>query len=112
MKREFRLTRSKDIKRVRREGIAFSHPLVVLLYLKDAHAGPRAAIIATRSVGKAVQRNRARRRLRAALQPLLPHIQPEVTLLLIARRPVLDAPFTEVQAAIRNLLTRAGLLNS
>ncbi len=111
MKREFRLTRSADIKRVRREGSAFAHPLVVLLYLPNGGQQTRAAVIATRSVGKAVQRNRAKRRLRAALQPWLPRLVPGMDLVLLARKPVLEAPFADIETALHTLLHRANLLN-
>ncbi len=110
MKREFRLTRSVDIKRVRREGTSLAHPLVVLLHLTVPGGQVRATVIATRSVGKAVQRNRARRRLRAALTPYLPRIRPGTDLILLARKPALEASFSDLQMAVYTLLTRAGLL--
>jgi ribonuclease P protein component len=61
-------------------------------------------------VGKAVQRNRAKRRLRAALQPYLEKIRPGWELVLIARQPLAGATFHQTQAALRSLLQRAHLL--
>lgn len=67
---------------------------------------------AGRSVGNAVQRNRAKRRLRAAIQPLLAELKPGWDTILIARQPSLSAPFLELQVALRQLSVRAGLLDS
>ena len=111
MKREFRLTRSADIKRVRREGKSLAHPLFVLFYLPVAEPDVRVAVVATRSVGGAVQRNRAKRRLRAAVAPWLPALKPGYRVLLLARRPILAARFSELQSGLKAALVRADLLS-
>jgi ribonuclease P protein component len=69
----------------------------------------RIAVAAGRSVGSAVQRNRAKRRLREALRQHLKQIRPGWDLLVIARRPILDAEYTHLQVALQNLLGRANL---
>jgi ribonuclease P protein component len=118
--RKFRLTSSTDFKRVRRLGKSYAHPLVVLvtlpgggctpdernLPLQNSHIG----VTAGRSLGNAVQRNRAKRVLRAAFQPYLPAVLPGWDLILIARRPLLDSSFQQAQAAVLGLLRRAHLL--
>lgn len=58
----------------------------------------------TRQVGKAVERNRIRRRLKAAVRELgADHAKAEVDYVLIARRPALTSEF----AAIRTDLVKA-----
>lgn len=110
MKRRFRLTRTTEFKRVRRFGRSFAHPLVVLVVLPNETGDLRIGITAGRSVGGAVQRNRAKRILRSVLRPLLLRSSPGWHVVLIARQPILDAPFTEVQSATQMLMTRAGLI--
>ncbi len=110
MKRKFRLTRTTDYKRVRQQGRSYAHPLVVLTALPNQLDRSRIAVTATRSVGGAVQRNRARRRIRAAMQGLLPRLPLGWDLVLICRRGLLDATFTAIQSALAGLLTRARLL--
>lgn len=95
---------------MRREGKSFAHPLVVLVIAPNDLNQVRVGVAAGRSVGKAVQRNRAKRRLREAMRPLLPHLPPGWDLLLIARAPLNAAPFTQVRQAVHILLRRAGLL--
>ncbi len=120
MKRRFRLTKSADYKRVRRFGKSFAHPLVVLVALpderlqngtrQDEDETSRFAVSAGRSVGNAVERNRAKRLLRAAIQPLIPSILPGWDILLIARRPLANVKCQDAQKALTNLLKRAHLL--
>jgi ribonuclease P protein component len=110
VKRSFRLTSSTDFKRVRRFGKSHAHPLVVLIALPREDEQTLFGVAAGRSVWKAVQRNRAKRRLRAALQPALPRTAPGWDVVLIARPPLLKAPFSHVQVALTNLLKRADLL--
>lgn len=111
VKRGFRLTRSTDIKRVRRSGKSYAHPLVVLYVLKadvlETHIGVSAGL----AVGNAVKRNRAKRLLRAAMSDLIPVTVPGSDLLLIARSPLPAANVQQTREALSILLKRAGLLS-
>lgn len=111
MKRRFRLTSSTDFKRVRRLGKSYAHPLIVLVALPNEVDRPRFGIAAGRSLGKAVQRNRAKRLLRESLRPLIPRISPGWDLLLMARGPMAGADYPQIQAALADLLERARLLS-
>ncbi len=111
MKRRFRLTRSIDIKRVRRSGKSFAHPLLVLYVMKADHPVTRVGVTAGVTAGNAVQRNRAKRLLRAAMSDLMPSTLPEYDLMLIARAPLPEAKLEAVRSALTNVLQRAGLLS-
>ena len=112
MKRRFRLTGSAGFKRVRHSGKAFTHPLVVLVALPNELAQTRLTVAASRAVGNAVLRNRAKRLLRAALIPVLEDLKTGWDLILIARRSMAMATFKDTQAAVRNVLERARLLQN
>ncbi|MGA2488853.1 MAG: ribonuclease P protein component [Anaerolineales bacterium] len=111
MKRCFRLTRSTDVKRVRRSGKSYAHPLVVLYVLKSEQSSVRVGVSAGLAVGNAVKRNRAKRLLRAAMNELLPLTAPGSDLLLIARSPLPKSDILHTRAALSILLERAGLLS-
>lgn len=110
MKRKFRLTHSNDFKRVRHTGKSYAHPLAVIVVIKGLAENSRAGIIATRSVGGAVERNRVKRQLREIISHLLPELTMHVDLLLIAREPASRASFFEIQTAVMGLLGKAGLI--
>jgi ribonuclease P protein component len=111
VKRKFRLIRSTDFQRVRRFGKSYAHPLIVLVGLENkTEDHPRLGVAAGRSVGNAVHRNRAKRLMRAALQPFLPKISPGWDILLLARKPMRDATYQSTQAAVLQLLRRAHLI--
>ncbi|MEW6718617.1 MAG: ribonuclease P protein component [Chloroflexota bacterium] len=112
MERRYRLTKSTDFKRVWRQGHSYAHPLIVLIALTNNGSQTRFGITAGRVLGGAAKRNRVKRQLRAALHPLLPHIPPGWDIILLARRPITQSSFKEIQAAVVSLLRRANLLNA
>ena len=109
MKPRFRLTRSKDFERVRRFGKSYAHPLLVLIVHPTKTDQVRIGIAAGKSVGGAVQRNRAKRLLRAAAAPLIRSVAPGHDLILLARRPLVEVKSQDAQTALETLLKRAKL---
>jgi ribonuclease P protein component len=110
--RNFRLTNSTDIMRVRRFGKSYAHPLVLLIVLQVPDEKSQIGIIAGRSVGNAVQRNHAKRMLREALRTLLFLVKPGWKIILISRRPILKAELTEIQDALSKLFYKAHLIGN
>jgi ribonuclease P protein component len=110
VKRRFRLTRSTDIKRVRRSGKSYAHPLVILYALQSEPEGVRVGVSAGLAVGNAVKRNRAKRLLRAAMGELLAQTTPGFDLLLIARSELPESDLQQTRTALSTLLGQAGLL--
>jgi ribonuclease P protein component len=113
VKRGFRLNRPADFKRVRREGKSFAHPFCVLIALPNELGSLRVGVVAGRAaVGGAVQRNRAKRVLRAAITPLLGRIQPGRDIVLIAKEGLSGKKSGEVQAVLEDLLSKGKLLKN
>lgn len=69
----------------------------------DGHAG-EVAVVASRTVGNAVARNRAKRRLRAAARQA--RLPAAVDLVIDARRAAVDAPFTTLHRDLQRLSAR------
>lgn len=110
MQRRFRLIRSSDFKRVRNVGKSFAHPLIVLVTSPARDAQTQIGVVAGKTVGGAVQRNRAKRLLREAVRRQFPGILPGHDLIWIARPSIAGATFEEVSAAVTQQLRRARLL--
>ena len=101
-----------DFARVRSEGRAIrgTHCLVVVTRAGDEPI--RIAFVASRrGVGGAVQRNRARRRLREIVRRRWPKMAQRGTwLMFVAFRSTLTAPHAELALDVERLLVRAGML--
>ena len=109
MKRNFRLRKKTDFQRVRRLGRSKAHPLVVLVKLENESGRTRFGVTASRAVGGAVQRNRAKRRIQGILNPIASQVAGGWDLIFIARRPLMNANHAELQHAVFSLLKKSGL---
>lgn len=111
-----RLRRAGEIRQLREHGRAWRHPLAILLVLarpndppEDEYAPTRFAVSASRQVGNAVTRNRAKRLLREAIRHHVHEIETGWNCLLIARPLTPQASLAEVETAVLQLLSRARL---
>jgi ribonuclease P protein component len=110
LKRSFRLTRNEDIKSVRQEGITIAEEAIVLGFKSNDLERNRIAVIAGRSIGGAVQRNLAKRRMRSAFQCFQPMLVEGYDIVIIARKHILEIEYQALVDALRSLLEKAGLL--
>jgi ribonuclease P protein component len=102
-----------DFKRVRRSGKSYAHPLLVLIVLPNQESPTvRIGISASHAVGNAVVRNRAKRRIRAIIDALLPDLKPGWDMIFLARVPIREAGFQEIEMAAASLLQRAGVIGT
>lgn len=105
-----RLQRRADVARVHQEGRSWAHPLLVLLVRPNGLQRARVAVVASRRLGKATARNRAKRLLREAARHVYPELMPGWDLLLIARPKILEAKEPQVRQALGILAREAGLV--
>jgi ribonuclease P protein component len=111
MRKKYRLRASADFERIRREGPSWAHPLLVLSALPNSVGHSRFGFITGRRIGGAVKRNLIKRRLREAVRTRAQkgEIVEGWDIVFIARRPIGDASFQQVDQAIGLLLRRARL---
>ena len=102
------LKRRAEFLRVARAGHKSVTASLVAQIAENAHdAEFRVGFTASRKVGNAVERNRARRRLRAAAKIVMPErALPGHDYVLIARRPILRQPFDAVLDDLGNAVRR------
>lgn len=68
--------------------------------------GPRIGFTVPRAVGKAVVRNRIKRRVREAVRSLLDRLNPQWSIVINPRRKACDAPLAELQREVERLFQR------
>jgi len=103
-KRE-RLRRRQDFVAVYRNGRAWVNRFLVLRALPNSLPHPRYGFVVSQRVGKAVVRNRLKRRLREGLRFLT--LPPGWDTVLLARPPAASASYRELTQAMTNLISRA-----
>ena len=110
MKRNFRLTRTKDFARVKKEGKSRHHKLAVLVFIPNNKEYSRAAFVASKAVGNAVIRNLIKRRMKACVANSWSNIKSGWDLVLYARTAGAMASYSDLQEGISVLLSNAGLI--
>lgn len=105
-----RLNHTLDIQRVRRHGKSIAHPFFVLIFLRDKQVeNAPVGVIASKAVGGAVERNRAKRVLRSAASALHKNILHDAMVLLIARHDILEHDTPEITEILASQLKKAGI---
>jgi ribonuclease P protein component len=110
VKREFHLTHSKDIQRVKSKNQTVYHRLLILVYAQNELDISRTAVVASKKVGNAVKRNRIRRRIWAAVDQQWNEIKPGWDLIFYSRNAIVDADYLEILNAVKHLLGQAGVI--
>ena len=110
MNRSYSLKRHKDFRYTYRSGKSVSSRLFSLIWARNRLDAVHIGFSVSKKIGNSVQRNRAKRRLRACVTPLLDSIRKGTNLIVVARPEVLTVPFAEMQKQMSELLKRARLL--
>jgi ribonuclease P protein component len=108
MRKELRLRRRKDFDAVFRQGRAWHNELLVLRSIPNALEHNRYGFVTSKRLGKAVARNRVRRRLRESVR-VLP-ANPGWDVVVSSKARAAEADFHELNRAVVELLDRAGIL--
>ncbi len=104
------LVRNNDFRRVYAKGKAYVGFSLVLYVIKNRAGKTRVGITSSKKIGNAVQRNRSRRVLRAALAEVLPaEGVGNFDLVLVARGSTAAQKSGQVAGQLRRLMKKAGL---
>jgi ribonuclease P protein component len=112
MERKYRLRLNSDFRRVRQKGKSWANRLVVLCALPNDLEHSRFGFAASKRIGKAVVRNRVRRRMREAVRLRCGLISDGWDLVFIARSAIRQATYAEIAEGVEHLLRRAKLYES
>ena len=107
MQRQHRLGATARISEIHRQGRSVANGLLVMRVLPNGLDRSRFCFIAGKRVGKAVVRNRVKRRLREVVRNSA--AAPGWDTVLIARKGAGDADFKQLERAVHNLIRRTRL---
>jgi ribonuclease P protein component len=103
-----RIRRRPDFERAYSEGARFHARFMTLIVVPNSTTHPRLGVAASRKLGAAVSRNRAKRLARELFRchkigPAF-EAQPGIDVVIVPRREMLDAPFATLEADYRRAL--------
>ena len=99
-----RLLKHADFQAVYQQGKRhFSGNVAAFYRVRGDEAGPRVGFTVSKSLGGAVERNRIRRRMRAAVQRRLARLARPIDVVLHPRKSVLELEFSKLDAEIDQL---------
>ena len=105
-----RILKTAEFRQVYDHGFRFTTRLFTAFCLahvnRDSAIGPRFGFTVPRALGPAVRRNRIRRRVREAIRLVPGAIAPHWDIVINPRRSVFDAPFSALEAEVRELVNR------
>ncbi len=110
LSRARRLVRSVHFREAYEQGRRWVGRYMVLWVREGEGATLRLGVVASRKVGGATHRVKARRRLREAYRQVRYRLRGPVDVVLVARRAIRDAGHEDVLNELLNLAGRAGLL--
>lgn len=109
MQRQYRLKRRAAFNYVYRKGES-AHAGDVILLSAKSREGLKIGLSVSKKVGGAVVRNRVKRLLREAINPLIDRIDASYMYVIIARPSLAGRSFSQVCASVETAFRRAGRL--
>ena len=100
----------KDFDRLYKKGRSAGDRFVVVFYIPNGLGYSRRAFLASKKVGGAVARNRARRLMKESFRRIESDLLTGRDILFIARREAADAGLQEVETSMRRAINKCGLI--
>jgi len=100
----------RDFDRLYKRGRSTGDSYVVVFHISNGLGYSRKAFLASKKVGGAVARNRARRLMKEGFRKVENEVLPGKDILFIARKDAVNVKSTEVEKSIRRALEKCGLI--
>ncbi|MEA5050732.1 MAG: ribonuclease P protein component [Oscillospiraceae bacterium] len=97
--------------RAYRSRLSFVSPVLVTYVLRKKRGGIRIGITASKKIGCAVQRNRARRIVKAAASKVLENADGSFDIVFVCRAATVEKKSTDLEPVLRRQLQKAGVLH-
>lgn len=104
------LKENRDFRRLYCRGKSYVSPVVVTYVYRNRNKNVRYGITTSKKIGKAVQRNRSRRIIRAAFTQLLPSVKTGYDFVFVARTKTPYVKSTDILRCLSKQLKEAGVL--
>lgn len=109
LKKLFRIRKSKEYSNTYKDGLKIIGKYLIVYALINNLSINRFGIVASKKLGNAVMRNRARRRIRAIAGGSVKRLQPGYDIVIIARQSMARADYDRLEKDFYTVMKRAGL---
>ena len=109
MNRSYSLKKNKSFRYVYRRGKTFVYDSLSICYVMKKTPGLQVGFSVSKKIGKAVIRNRVKRRLKEAFSQVLNDVKPNVLVIIIARPGIAEKDFAAIKKNLERLLQKAKL---
>mgnify|MGYP006306739869 FL=1 len=106
------LKQKKDFQKVFNYGKSIASKYLVLYWNPNKLENNRFGFSISKRIGKAVVRNKLKRRLKEIIRTRLNKTDSSYDIIIIARKPVNDLGFLEIKDDLKKLYKRAGLIDN
>lgn len=107
--KEYRLRKNSDFRKVYRSSKSLATKYLVLYPRSHKNDSIRIGFSISKKVGKAHVRNYYKRRLREIVRKNLVHIKPGCDLIFLARVPIVEIEYCELEKNVKYLLKKSGV---
>lgn len=111
MKNTVSIKENREFSYLYRRGKFFSSDCLIIYFKKNRFDGNRLGITVSKKVGKAVIRNRVRRRIKEAYREVEGMIVSSCDFVVVARAKAADCDYNKIKSALIYLFKKADLLN-
>lgn len=111
IKRENRLKKNKHFNYIYKNGTSVKLGILCLVYTKTKFKPFKVGFSVNNKIGKAVVRNKVKRRLRESFNQIVSLIDRRYNYIFVAKEGIVEKNFIEIKTNMLNLIKKAGLLN-
>lgn len=111
-----RIRKTAEYSRIYKKGEKYYSPFFVLFVNHKppqplVYTLPKFGIVASKKVGKAVQRNKAKRWIREVIKDLLPNLKQDFEAVIVANSSILKSDYHEIKQVTEKAFKKASLFS-
>jgi ribonuclease P protein component len=110
LNKKYRISKKKDYNNIYQTGRNYPGKYMILLLANSEKENNRYGIIASKKIGNAVKRNKAKRRIRSIINNHKEKLKNNYDLVIIARPAINNASYTLINNEFLRIMRKAGLL--
>ncbi|MGN1227195.1 MAG: ribonuclease P protein component [Christensenellales bacterium] len=110
LKRKNRLTKNRHFQYIYKKGSKVYSKNLYIVYATTKIKPCKIGVVVSNKVGKAVYRNKVKRRIRAVLNEMLPEIKNGYNYILVAKPEIINLNYLQIKNEIYSIFKKSNLL--